>query len=88
MPVLIIGGTSFIGPHVVRSLVSGGHEVTVFHRGEHEPELPKGVRHVHSESAAFPVLEFPPELLGFKVRFNIGISTTGLGPSQYIREAA
>jgi nucleoside-diphosphate-sugar epimerase len=66
MRVLIIGGTAFIGPHVVRSLVSGGHEVTVFHRGEHEPELPDGVRHVHSASAVFPVLNLPGELVSWK----------------------
>lgn len=66
MRVLIIGGTAFIGPHVVRSLVASGHEVTIFHRGEHEPELPRGVRHVHSASAAFPVLSFPAELVAWK----------------------
>jgi nucleoside-diphosphate-sugar epimerase len=66
MRVLIIGGTALIGPHVVRGLVSGGHEVTIFHRGEHEPELPGSVRHVHSASAAFPVLSFPPELISWK----------------------
>jgi len=66
MRVLIIGGTAFMGPHVVRSLVSGGHEVTIFHRGEHEPELPRSVRHVHDASAAFPVLSFPAELASWK----------------------
>jgi len=66
MRVLIIGGTSFIGPYVVRSVISGGHEVTVFHRVEHEPQLPNGVRHVHSASAAFPVLSFPSELISWK----------------------
>lgn len=66
MRVLIIGGTTFIGPQVVRSLVSNGHEVTIFHRGEHEPELPSSVHHVHSTSAAFPVLSFPEELIAWK----------------------
>lgn len=66
MRVLIIGGTAFIGPYVVRALVSAGHEVTIFHRGEHEPELPSSVRHVHSPSAAFPVLNFPAELISWK----------------------
>jgi nucleoside-diphosphate-sugar epimerase len=66
MRVLIIGGTGFIGPYVVRSLVSSGHEVTIFHRGEHEPDLPSGVRHVHNPSAAFPVLTFPAELISWK----------------------
>lgn len=40
MRVLVIGGTNFIGPHVVRRLVELGHEVTVFHRGTTEAELP------------------------------------------------
>jgi nucleoside-diphosphate-sugar epimerase len=66
MRVLIVGGTAFIGPHVVRSLVAGGHDVTVFHRGEHEPELPGSVRHVHGAAAAFPVMSFPAELVAWK----------------------
>ena len=33
MKILIIGGTGFIGPHVIRQLQANGHEVTVFHRG-------------------------------------------------------
>jgi nucleoside-diphosphate-sugar epimerase len=53
--ILIIGGTKFIGPYVVEELVSFGHDVTVYHRGEHEPPLPLGVRHVHSPAAAMPV---------------------------------
>jgi len=48
---LFLGGTSFTGPHAVRELAERGHEVTVFHRGEHEPELPEHVRHVHGDLA-------------------------------------
>jgi nucleoside-diphosphate-sugar epimerase len=66
MRVLIIGGTNFIGPHVVRNLASGGHEVVIFHRGEHEAELPSNVRHIHSAAARFPVLSFPQELISWK----------------------
>jgi len=62
MRVLVIGGTGFLGPFVVRQLSDLGHHVTVFHRGEHEPELPHGVRHVHSPAAEFPVTTFPPEV--------------------------
>jgi nucleoside-diphosphate-sugar epimerase len=47
--VLFLGGTSFTGPHAVGELDERGHDVTVFHRGEHEPELPTGVRHVHGD---------------------------------------
>jgi nucleoside-diphosphate-sugar epimerase len=48
---LVLGGTRFIGPHVVRELVEAGHDVTVFHRGETEAELPRSVRHVHGDFA-------------------------------------
>jgi nucleoside-diphosphate-sugar epimerase len=46
---VVLGGTRFIGPHLVRQLADGGHEVTVFHRGETEAELPSSVRHVHGD---------------------------------------
>jgi nucleoside-diphosphate-sugar epimerase len=45
--VLFFGGTPFTGAHAVRRLVEWGHEVVVFHRGETEPDLPDGVRHIH-----------------------------------------
>jgi nucleoside-diphosphate-sugar epimerase len=62
MRVLIIGGTNFIGPHVVAALDRLGAEITVYHRGVHEPELPPAVRHVHSSRATLPFLHFPSEL--------------------------
>jgi nucleoside-diphosphate-sugar epimerase len=51
MRVLIVGGTKFIGPHVVRRLVTLGHDVIVFHRGQTEAELPSEVAHLHGERA-------------------------------------
>ncbi|MGN6368301.1 MAG: NAD-dependent epimerase/dehydratase family protein [Phycisphaerae bacterium] len=44
MNILVIGGTSFNGPHVLRGLLARGHGVTVFHRGEHR--LPEDIRDV------------------------------------------
>lgn len=43
---LILGGTGFIGPHMVRYAVARGHEVTIFTRGRSEVELPAGVEHL------------------------------------------
>lgn len=49
MRVLVVGGTGFIGPHVVRRLVDGGHEVAVFHRGRKGADLPEGVERVRGD---------------------------------------
>lgn len=49
MRVLVIGGTGFVGPYVVRRLAEDGHAVTVFHRGETETDLPSAVEHLHGD---------------------------------------
>ena len=49
MNVLIIGGTGFIGPHVVHGLVNSGHNVALFHRGQTMAELPDSAIHIHGE---------------------------------------
>lgn len=33
LKVLILGGTTFLGPHLVQELQEHGHEVTLFNRG-------------------------------------------------------
>jgi nucleoside-diphosphate-sugar epimerase len=58
--VLIIGGTSFIGPHIVIQLLEMNHQVAVFHRGESEPDLPDLVKHIHGHLR---------ELTGFRQDF-------------------
>ncbi|HEY7030132.1 MAG TPA: NAD-dependent epimerase/dehydratase family protein [Thermomicrobiales bacterium] len=51
MRILVIGGTGFIGPHVVRRLAAQGHDVTLFHRGQTEAELPPNVSRIHGDRA-------------------------------------
>lgn len=53
MRVLILGGTKFLGPHVVRRLAERGHDVTIFHRGETEVELPSSIHHIHGDFSEF-----------------------------------
>lgn len=39
MKVLILGGTIFLGRHLVEAALNGGHEVTIFNRGLHGADL-------------------------------------------------
>src|SRR5918993_1307392 len=39
MKLLILGGTMFLGRHLVESALRDGHEVTLFNRGRRNPEL-------------------------------------------------
>src|SRR5829696_1710623 len=39
MRILIIGGTRFLGRHLVESALARGHEVTLFNRGKTNPDL-------------------------------------------------
>ena len=43
MNLLILGGTGFIGPHLVRHAVARGHRVTTFTRGRRKADLPAEV---------------------------------------------
>jgi nucleoside-diphosphate-sugar epimerase len=60
MRILVIGGTGFIGPAVVRLLSERGHDITVYHRGQTQADLPPTVRHLCSGKGHRPVQFLPP----------------------------
>ncbi len=37
--ILVLGGTGFIGPHIITAALARGHQVTMFNRGKTRPEL-------------------------------------------------
>lgn len=39
MKLLVLGGTVFLGRHIVAAALRRGHEVTLFNRGQHNPNL-------------------------------------------------
>jgi 2'-hydroxyisoflavone reductase len=41
--ILVLGGTGFIGPHIVTQLVARGHQVSIFTRGRRDAALPGGI---------------------------------------------
>ncbi|HLZ62091.1 MAG TPA: epimerase [Ktedonosporobacter sp.] len=49
MKILILGGTIFQGRHLVEAALSHGHEVTLFNRGQHGPELYPQVEHLRGD---------------------------------------
>jgi nucleoside-diphosphate-sugar epimerase len=62
MKALVIGGTRFIGAHVVRQLHDTGAEITVFHRGTSSNPILPDVEHVCDPSASYPITRFPDPL--------------------------
>lgn len=50
MRVLILGGTVFLGRHVVDEALRRGHELTLFTRGKHGTG-PMGVEHIAGNRA-------------------------------------
>lgn len=39
MKILVLGGTGYIGPHMVREMLRRGHEVTLFNRGKRNADI-------------------------------------------------
>lgn len=68
MRILIIGGTRFMGPYVVRNLHAAGHQVSVFHRGQSSTALPEGVQEILGNRDRLPnyaaeLRELEPEVV-------------------------
>ena len=49
MKILILGGTGLTGPFITHYLVEQGHQVTLFHRGKHQVDLPPAVNRIIGE---------------------------------------
>ncbi len=68
MRILIIGGTGFSGPHVVRHLVNLGHKVILFNRGHTKADLPEEIQHIlgdrnHIKDYAGALTRFAPQIV-------------------------
>lgn len=49
MNILILGGTQFVGRHIVEAFVDSGHAVTVLTRGKSKDELPEAVERLQGD---------------------------------------
>ena len=52
MKILVLGGTVFLGRHLVNDAVSRGHEVTLFNRGKSNPHLFPQLEKIQGDRAA------------------------------------
>jgi nucleoside-diphosphate-sugar epimerase len=86
MRILVIGGTRFIGPRVVRRLVAAGHELAVFYRGQHESALPAAVSRIKDPRAAMPVVAFPQEIREFAPEIVLHMVAIGHADAQAARQ--
>jgi 2'-hydroxyisoflavone reductase len=49
MKLLVLGGTVFLGRHLVEAALASGHHVTLFNRGRHNPNLFPGIEKLRGE---------------------------------------
>lgn len=49
MTILVLGGTQFVGRHIVEALLLAGHEVTILNRGKTPDELPAQVERLRGD---------------------------------------
>lgn len=49
MRILIIGGTKFLGRHLIEAAQARGHEITLFNRGKHSSETFGNVEQIHGD---------------------------------------
>ena len=57
LSILFLGGTGFIGPHMVRLAVERGHKVTLFNRGHNADEFPDLEQLIGDRDGKIEVLE-------------------------------
>lgn len=84
MKILIIGGTGFLGPRVLQSLLQQGHEVAVFHRGQTPVDLPDSVRMIKGERSHLTLAK--PEFLSFGPDVVLDLINSSQGQAQQLME--
>lgn len=71
MRVCVVGGTGNISTGIVKALLSFGHDVTVFTRGQSESRLPSGVRYLVGDRQDRPAFETAMQAERFDVAIDM-----------------
>ncbi len=90
--VLILGGTNFIGPHLVKDLLDGGHSVSIFTRGRRTPamyaELFERVEQLEGDRARNPETGRPADLSALQGKQWDAVLDTSGQRVEWARESA
>jgi nucleoside-diphosphate-sugar epimerase len=73
MKALVVGGAGITGTRIVRGLMERDYDVTILHRGVHEPDLPETVKRIHANP--YDKVTLPDALEGHE--FDLAIVTYG-----------
>ena len=71
MKMLVLGGSRFIGLHLVRLLHHQGHDVSVLNRGQTKAELPAGVTRLHADRSSADQVKSALKGSSYDVAFDI-----------------
>lgn len=81
MRILVLGGTLFVGRHVVEAALARGHEVTLFNRGRTDAALFPGVETLHGDRDA-------GDLEALRGRSWDAVVDTSAGLPRWVRDTA
>jgi 2'-hydroxyisoflavone reductase len=81
MKLLVIGGTVFVGWHLVAEAIARGHHVTMFNRGRSDPEAFPGVKRLHGDRNTDDIAQLAGQ------SFDAVIDTCGYEPTVVARSA-
>lgn len=80
LKILILGGTGFLGPHIVREVIDRGHTPTLFNRGKSDPHLFLDVEKIKGDRGG------PLDALKDR-SWDVVIDTSSFNPAQVAKSA-
>jgi len=87
MRILVIGGTAFMGPEIVRRLVARGHDVSILHRRERH-DLGPEVRNLQADRGNLPAVSALLAAERFEAVFDLAYDWQKGTPADHVEAAA
>ena len=87
MHILVIGGTAFMGPEIVRRLVARGHDVSILHRRDRH-DLGPDVRNLQADRGDLPAVSALLARERFEAVFDLAYDWQKGTPAAHVEAAA